>query len=410
MRFRNCFCINSLCGPSRATILTGLYSHLNGVRKNGDTFDGAQATFAKLLQKAGYQTAVVGKWHLKSSPTGFDFWQVLPGQGRYFNPQFIKMGERVTIEGYTTDIITDLGIEWLSKHRDPNRPFCLLVQHKAPHANWEAPAKYHLPLKHKVIAEPDNFHDDYQGRSANLAASNLHVGPYQWQLHYQGGRKEEPMPAGMSEREARSWVYQRYIKDYLACIVGIDRNIGRLMDHLDKTGLTDNTIVIYTSDQGFFLGEHGLYDKRLMYEESLRLPLMVRWPGVIAPGSANSDIVLNLDCAQTILDVAGVKAPSNRQGRGLLPLLRGKPVENWRTAMLYRCYEKAFGIGPIEGVRTPQYKLIHWLYGDEAWELYDLKRDPHEMTNLYHGDEHQAVVRQLQAELVRLKRRFRIKE
>lgn len=349
MRFDRCFCTNSICGPSRAVMLTGAYSHINGFRLNGDRFDGTQMTFPRLLQEAGYQTAIVGKWHLQCEPDGFDQWAVLPGQGRYFDPVLIHSGQRKTHEGYVTEIITNLAIDWL-KRRDPSRPFCLMVHHKAPHANWEAPERFVREMASRTFPEPATFHDDYAGRSVNLAASNLHVGPFLWDLHYLRGRQESPLPADLAAADVASWVLQRYLRDYLACIASVDENVGRLLNHLDATGLAKNTLVVYTSDQGFFLGEHGLYDKRLMYEPSLQMPLLVRWPGVIEAGRVEDRIVLNLDFAPSLLDAARLVAPPRMQGRSMLPLLQGQPCADWRRAMLYRFYEQAFGIGPISVV------------------------------------------------------------
>ncbi len=407
VRFENAFCTNSICAPSRAVILTGKYSHLNGVRDNGAGFDGRQATFPKLLRQAGYQTAIVGKWHLKSTPTGFDYSNVLPGQGAYHNPVLIERGQRKKHPGYVTDIITDLAVQWLSA-RDASKPFCLLVQHKAPHANWETDEKHSAMYADRDLPVPGTFDDDGRGRSVAMRDHQLRIGPSQWRLHYQ--RRFGPIPDDVPEDKVRGWVYQRYIKDYLRCVASVDDNVGRLLDHLDKTGLAKNTIVIYTSDQGFFLGEHGLYDKRFMYEPSLRMPLLVRYPGEIKPGSTAEAIALNLDFAATFLDYAGVKVPVEMQGRSLRSVLQGEKPKDWRRAMYYRFYEKEYGIGPMEGVRTQRHKLIHYLYADRAWELYDLQDDPNEMHNLYSDVKHAGLIKQLKTQLGQLRTQYRFNQ
>lgn len=404
MRFENAFCTNSICAPSRAVILTGKYSHLNGVRDNRAAFNGKQVTFPKLLRQAGYQTTIVGKWHLKSLPTGFDYSNVLPGQGAYHNPALIEQGQTKKHTGYATDIITNLAIEWLGR-RDRRKPFCLLVQHKAPHANWETDTKHAQMYADMKIPEPATFNDDGRGRSSAMREHQLRIGPSQWRLHYR--RRFGPIPNDVPNEKVRGWVYQRYIKDYLRCVASIDDNVGRLLDHLDKTGLTQNTIVVYTSDQGFFLGEHGLYDKRFMYEPSLRMPLLVRYPKRIKAGSTTDAIALNLDFAATFLDYAGVKIPAGMQGHSLRRVLRGERPKDWRSVMYYRFYEKGYDIGPMEGVRTQRYKLIHYLYADQAWELYDLQNDPDEMRNLYSDAKHADLVERLKAQIGRLRTQYR---
>ena len=305
----------------------------------------------------------------------------------------------------STVSITDLAIDWL-KQRDSQRPFCLLVHHKAPHANWEAPERFVHQMAQRIFPEPTTFRDDYAGRSTNLAASNLHIGPFLWDLHYRRGRKQPPIPADVEPKAVPQWVYQRYIRDYLACIASVDENVGRLLHHLDRTGLAADTLVIYTSDQGFFLGEHGLYDKRLMYEPSLQMPLLARWPGVVKAGSVEKRLVTNLDFAPTLLESAGLQTPAHMQGESLLPLLQAEPPQQWRSAILYRFYENAYGIGPIEGVRTDRHKLVHWLYGDEAWELYDLQHDPHETVNLHQQPAWQTVGARLHGTMDVLKQRY----
>jgi arylsulfatase A-like enzyme len=401
MRFDNCFCTNSICAPSRAVILTGKYSHLNGVIDNAVTFDGSRLTFPKLLRKAGYETAVVGKWHLKSDPTGFDYWNVLPGQGAYHNPALIEMGERKRHSGYVTDIITDQCLTWL-KARQGGKPFCLMCHHKAPHRNWQ-PAERHAKLYEDVdIPLPETFNDDYKTRIA-AAEAEMTVERYLTRSDL----KMDP-PEGLAGQSLKQWKYQRYIKDYLRCVAAVDENVGRLLDYLDAAGLAGNTVVVYTSDQGFHLGDHGWFDKRFMYEESLRMPLLVRYPKGIAAGSVSRDIVLNLDFAPTFLDFAGVPEPTEMHGESLRPLLRGKRPEDWRTSMYYHYYEypAVHMVKRHYGVRTQRHKLIHFYHDIDAWELFDLQTDPHELNNLYGKPEYADATEKLKAELKRLREKY----
>ena len=404
MRFDNCFCTNSLCAPSRAVILTGKYGHVNGVVDNRASFDGGQQTLPKRLQEAGYRTAVVGKWHLKSAPTGFHYSNVLPGQGEYHDPVMLENGESRKHTGYVTDIITDAALTWIKEQESSESPFFLMLHHKAPHADWE-PDKKHMSLYAKEdIPLPATFDDDYETRTAQIKNHRLHVGPKQWELHF--SNRFGAIPEGMTEPETREWVYQRYMKDYLRCIASVDDNVGRVLDYLDESGLSENTIVVYTSDQGFFLGDHGLYDKRFMYEHSLRMPLLMRYPGHIAPNSTSDAIVLNLDFAPTFLDCANVPIPSDIQGESFKRIAGGTVPEGWRTAMYYSFYEEAFGIGPHEGIRTRRHKLIHFLYGDMGWELYDLDTDPQEQQNLYGSPNHGELVEGLKGKLRSFKEKY----
>lgn len=403
MRFDNCLVTNSICGPSRAVILTGKYSHLNGFVQNGNYFDGSQQTFPKLLQKTGYQTAIVGKWHLASEPTGFNYHEVLIGQGPYYNPPMLKNGKRVNHVGYTTDIITDLALDWLEKERDPEKPFMLMFQHKAPHRNWQ-PGPKHLNMYDDVeIPMPDNLFDDYATRGTaahqqrmevkrDLNASDLkltaprNLTPEQkatWDAAY-NPKNEAFRKANLTGKDLIYWKYQRYIKDYLRCVASVDDNVGRVLDYLDDEKLADNTIVIYSSDQGFYLGDHGWFDKRFMYEESLKMPLLVRWPGVVKAGSVNTDLVSNLDFAETFLDLAGTQIPDDMQGHSLVPLFKGKTPTDWRDHFYYHYYEfpGAHSVRRHYGVRGERYKLIHF-YRENEWELFDLKTDPREMKNIY---------------------------
>ena len=398
--FANCFAVNSICAPSRASILTGLYGHENGVRNNGGRLRADLATFPKLLREAGYTTAVVGKWHLKDPPDGFDHWCILPGQGAYFDPPMITNGQQQRFSGYVSEVITDRAIQWLGQ-RDAGKPFCLLVHHKAPHANWEAGPRYANLFQETPIPEPATFHDDHATRSQAIRSHRLFVEPKLWELHYQ--RRFGGIPATVSEKDAKGWVYQRFIKDYLRCVASVDDSVGRLLNYLDTARLAGNTIVVYTSDQGFFLGDHGLYDKRFMYEESIRMPLLVRWPAKTKESTRVDRIVLNVDFAPTLLSSAGVSPPKTMQGRSFLPLLCGEQPADWRQAMYYRFYEQAYGIGPHEGIRTDQYKLVHYLYGDNAWELYDLKKDPCELHNVFGDSSYTELAAQLQARLAVLR-------
>jgi len=402
--FGNCFAVNSLCAPSRAAILTGTYGHVNGVRTNGDRFASGLTTFPKLLQEAGYATALVGKWHLKAEPEGFDHWCVLPGQGAYFDPMMIVNGRQQKRSGYVSQVITDEAIHWLDE-RDVRKPFCLLVHHKAPHANWEPGPRYAELFKETTIPTPDTFRDDFATRGQAIRSHRLFVGPKLWELHYQ--RRFGPIPAAVSEEDAKAWVYQRFIKDYLRCVASVDDSVGRLLDYLDTAGLARDTVVIYTSDQGFFLGDHRLYDKRFMYEESIRMPLVARWPGKIGAGTRTDRIVLNVDFAPTLLSLAGLSPPEVMQGRSFLPLLLGEQPTDWRRAMYYRFYEEAYGVGPHEGIRTEDHKLVHFLYGDKAWELYDLKNDPNELHNVFRDPAYTEVTARLRTQLAVLRDQLR---
>jgi arylsulfatase A-like enzyme len=429
--FRKAYVTNSICGPSRAVVLTGKYSHLNGFRENGNSFDGSQQTAPKLLGKTGYQTAIVGKWHLKSAPTGFDHYEVLKGQGQYYNPMLITNGENVNHEGYTTDIITDRTIKWLNQ-RDPDKPFFLMSQHKAPHGRWE-PAFRHLEFLEDVeVPEPPTLFDDYSGRTKAASQHTMgiadHIGDKRLMLDYSSKftpeqfqifdnffrpKNEAFLAANLTGKERTQWHYQRYIKNYLRCVKAVDENVGRLLAYLDENKLTENTIVIYSSDQGFYLGEHGWFDKRWMYEESFRTPLIARWPGKIAPGLVNDeDIVSNLDFAATFLDVAGAPIPNDLQGPSLVPILKGNTPEDWRQTHYYHYYETGgHGVALHFGVTDGRYKLIRFPEeGINDWELYDLKRDPNEMKSVYDSPEMAQVRKQMKKELTRLQDHYGVAE
>jgi arylsulfatase A-like enzyme len=403
MRFNNCFCTNAICAPSRAVILTGKYSHLNGVIDNAVKFDGSQQTFPKLLQKAGYRTAIIGKWHLQSDPTGFDYWNILPGQGVYYNPVMIEMGQRKKHTGYVTDIITDLCLNWLKEHQ-AGKPFCLMYHHKAPHREWEPDDKHAKLYEDTDIPIPETFNDDYKTRCAAAQQQEMTI-----ERHLNEKDLKMAPPEGLTGQELKKWKYQRYIKDYLRCVAAVDDNVGRLLDYLDTSGLAENTIVVYTSDQGFYLGDHGWFDKRFMYEHSLRMPLLVRYPKEIKAGSINNDIVLNLDFAPTFLDFAGVVVPSDMQGHPLRPLVQGNTPQNWRTSMYYHYYEypAVHSVKRHYGIRTKRYKLIHFYHDIDAWELYDLEKDPNELNNVYDNPAYADIVKQLKTELQQLRNQYK---
>ena len=420
LRFNNCFCTNSICTPSRASLLSGTYNHVNGVTTLASKMDNRLTTFPKLLQNNGYQTAIYGKWHLgegpQHCPTGFDDWAVLPGQGLYHNPSFIFQtpdagetgGQKRVVRGYVTDIIYDMSLAWLEA-RDRERPFCLLVHNKAPHREWEPDEKHAAMYLSETIPEPETLYDDYATRAAAARAAKMRVGRDMHPLDL-----KRIIQHDLPEMELRSWAYQPYIKDYLRVVASIDDNTGRLLDYLDAQGLSENTLVIYTSDQGFFLGDHGWYDKRFMYEESLRMPFLARLPRQIAPGGVCDDIITNVDVASTLLEVAGVEVPAEFQGRSFVPQFQGDSPADWPQAMYYRYWmhkEAAHNTYAHYGVRTPHFKLIYWYNAalgqpgtkDEPeppeWELFDLEADPHELHNLYNEPEYAETVRQLKAEL-----------
>ena len=397
MLFTRCFVNNSICTPSRAAILTGKYSHKNGVTVF-NPFDGNQPHLAKYLQQAGYQTAMIGKWHLFTDPTGFDYWNILPGQGLYVDPVMIENGKTNKLKGYVSDLIGDISIEWL-KNRDASKPFCLMSQPKAPHREWTSSPKYTNLFADVDLPLPDTFNDDYKGRSRALPEATMRM------EHLRKTDLKAEVPPGLSPEAEKKWRYQRYIKDYLRCIASMDENVGRILDYLDQSGLATNTIVIYTSDQGFFLGDHGWFDKRFMYEESLRMPLVIRWPGHIKPSSTNHAMVMNIDFAPTLLEAAGASVPKDMQGRSFLASLDGRKLKDWRTSMYYRYYHYPgdHQVQPHYGVRTDRYKLIYYNKLAE-WELYDLEKDPRELRNVYTDKSYAGTVKKLKTELARLRK------
>ena len=418
MRLDACFCTNSICVPSRASILTGQYSHINKVYTLADKIDPARQNVAKLMRAGGYQTAMIGKWHLKTQPSGFDYWNVLPGQGKYHNPILTEIGrDRKVHEGYVTDIVTGLALDWLAK-RDASKPFFLMCQFKSPHGPWHFAKRFKKLFDKVAIPEPASLFEDLGHRSPGSREYGYTIETLTGRM----GKKNYPTGrlnvSGLSAKEARRATYQKYLKDYLRCIAGNDENVGRLLKYLDDKGLADNTVVIYTSDQGFFLGEHNYIDKRWIFEEALRMPFIVRYPPEIKPGSTNDDIIINTDFAPTFLDYAGLKTPADMQGRSFRANLGGKTPGNWRTSMYYRywlhCSRPAH-----YGVRTRRHKLI-FFYGlglgmrgaqnkptKVGWELYDLQKDPGELRNVYGKPEYASVTRELKAELLRLKKELK---
>ena len=429
MRFDRCLISNPLCGPSRATVLTGTHSHVNGFWSNSRcTFDGSQATFPKILQKAGYQTAIVGKWHLGSEPTGFDYWDILPGQGNYYNPEMIRMGERRKIEGYVTEIITDYSLDWL-KQRDQSKPFLLMCHHKAPHRNWQ-PALSKLDFDDgRIYPEPPTLFDDYQGRGPGAKKQNMSLAetmhrhdlklsnpsgktPEQqelWDAYYKP-RNKDFVEADLKGDDLVRWKYQRYLHDYLAVVSSVDDGVGELLDYLDEANLSENTIVIYASDQGFFLGEHGWFDKRWIYEESARTPFLMRWPEKIKAGATTSALVSNLDFAQTLLEAAGQESPERMQGRSLSPLYGGEAPADWRKGFYFHYYDQPslHEVPRHYGIITERYKLLRCYKPDDYWEMYDRDRDPYEIRSVYENPEYAEIRQQLTDELAALRKHYEV--
>ncbi len=439
VRFTNSFVANSLSGPSRACMITGKHSCENKFYDNSTcVFDASQQTFPKLLQKAGYQTALIGKWHLESLPTGFTYWEIVPGQGDYYNPDFItQTNDTIQKHGYITNLITDDALDWMENKRDKEKPFCLLIHHKAIHRNWMADTCNLALYEDKEFALPDNFFDDYNGREA-AAAQEMSIVKDMDMIYdlkmlrpdketrlkslYESfiGRMDEGQRAAWDAfygpviddfyqknpqgKDLANWKFQRYMRDYMKTVKSLDDNVGRVLDYLEENGLLDNTLVVYTSDQGFYMGEHGWFDKRFMYEESMRTPLIMRLPKEFDRKGDITEMVQNIDYAPTFLELAGVKVPDDIQGVSLLPLLKGEKPVGWRRSLYYHFYEY-----PAEhmvkrhyGVRTDRYKLIHFYNDIDAWELYDLEKDPAEMHNVINDPAYSEVLADMQAELKKL--------
>ena len=441
--FMNNYCCNSISGPSRAAVLTGKHSHKNGFMQNSNKgFDGSQLTLPKVLQANGYETAIIGKWHLISKPTGFDHWMILNDQGDYCNPYFITENDTTQHMGYVTDLITQYCEEWLDNREGKGcKPFFLMMHHKAVHRNW-VPAERHYRLyEHTKFPLPDNYFDAYEGRyAAEMQKMNIYRDMYEghdlkmvagidsdkllfdpWPHAFLGTmtpeeqrrfldayreRNNEFYSKKRSFKEVAEWKYQRYMHDYLRVIHSVDRNIGIVLDYLEKNDLLDNTLIVYTSDQGFYMGEHGWFDKRFMYEESFRTPLLMR-----LPGGKKGDIpqlVQNIDYAPTFLELAGAPIPADIQGESLLPLLKGERPENWRNSLYYHYYEypAEHSVKRHYGIRDDRYKLIHFYNDIDVWELYDLQEDPHEMNNLYGKPSYEAVTKRMRDELYKLQKQY----
>ena len=452
-RFNNSFVTNSICAPSRAVILTGKYSHLNGVLDNNQIFNGEQETFPKILQAAGYETSMIGKWHLKSQPTGFDNWKVLKGQGEYYNPLIIDKSGEKNILGYVTDVITDLAIETLD-NRDQKKPFAMLMHHKAPHRNWMPNLKYLGAFKDKKFPIPPTFYDDYSSRSSAAKDSDMRIENMflTWDMKLRPEDIDEETGSGgsgkvsglirdsyrewmntdqrklwesyydsistayrnsnLKGKDLLEWKLQRYLEDYLGTILSVDESVGKILDYLDNNGLSENTIVVYTSDQGFYLGEHGWFDKRFMYEESLSMPLVIRYPKEIKGQQKLDEIILNLDFAPTFLDYAGIKVPKSMQGNSIRNLLSGKQKSKWRESMYYHYYEFPHGWHFVKkhyGIRTDRYKLIHFYDDIDAWEFYDLKNDPNEINNIYNNKNYKREIDSAKRKLYKLQNEFKDK-
>ena len=456
MRFTNACVTNSICAPARAVILTGKHSHLNGKIDNHFPFDTTNITFPQIFHENGYQTAMFGKLHFGNNPKGFDQFKILPGQGRYYNPIFnTKYEGEIQIDGYTTDVITEMTLDWLEEERDPDKPFLLFYLHKAPHREWLPAPRHFKEFTKKTFPEPETLFDEYEGRgtAAKQAEMNLlahmnwagdskiypevmdelgipETAPWdkaaferevgilnpaqraEWDEVYgpinEEFKKNYP---NMSKEDLMRWRYQRYMQDYLGCIAAVDEGVGRVLDYLDQTGLSENTIVVYTSDQGFYLGEHGWFDKRFIYDESFKTPLLVRWPGVIEAGSTNTQMVQNLDFAQTFLEAAGITAPSDMQGESLVPLFKGN-VKNFRDAVYYHYYEypSVHMVKRHYGIVTEDYKLAHFYYDVDEWELYDRKKDKNEMLNVYDDPAYAEIVADLKGKLADLRVKYKDSE
>ena len=455
MLFSNACVTNSICAPSRAVILTGKHSHLNGKIDNMAPFDTSQITFPQLFQDAGYQTAMFGKLHFGNNPKGVDQFKILPGQGSYINPKFITKEGDTTITGHVTDIITDLTLDWLQEERNPDKPFLLFYLHKAPHRPWWPSPEKFKEFSQKTFPEPETLFDDYANRGTAAKTAEMNLLTHMMYSHDSKIRPElrdkmNPQPAvkeyknsfygpygrstdaqlaqydpvvdsinnwfeahwpSMNDQEKMRWKYQRYMQDYLACISEVDDNVGRVLNYLDESGLDENTLVVYTSDQGFYLGEHGWFDKRFIYNESFKTPLLMRWPGEIAAGTVNDEMVQNLDFAQTFLDVAGIEAPADMQGESLVPLLKNE--KKWTRESVYYHYYEYPSVHMVKrhyAIVTKEYKLTHFYHDVDEWELYDRLKDPLEIKNVYDDPSYATVLSKLKNELDGLRVKYKDSE
>lgn len=453
MLFTQASVTNSICAPSRATILTGKHSHMNGKVDNHFPFDTTNVTFPQLLQNAGYQTAMFGKLHFGNNPKGFDQFKILPGQGNYYNPEFITKEEgNIKVSGYVTDIITDMTLDWLSKERKKEEPFLLMYLHKAPHRAWYMAERHLDEFTNKTFPEPSTLFDDYSGRTPPAAEAEMNIlkhmgwsgdnkvypevmdelgieeiGPDKRRFVNQWDRFDSAQKANfdraygkvneefkklypsMSEEDKMKWKYNRYMQDYLGSIKSVDENVGRLLDYLEANDLMENTIIVYTSDQGFYLGEHGWFDKRFVYDESFKTPLLVAWPGKVKPGTKSDELVQNLDFAQTFLNIAGVEAPADMQGESIVPVLTGN-LENWnRDAVYYHYYEypAEHMVNRHYAIVTKDYKLIHYYYVNDVWELIDRKKDPKELKNVYNDPAYAEIKAELHEKLDELRKKYK---
>jgi arylsulfatase A-like enzyme len=451
MKFTNCFVGNSICSPVRATVLTGQHSHLNGIKDNRTPFDGSKITLPKLLKEAGYQTVLIGKWHLHSLPTGFDYWTVLPGQGAYYSTRLMTMSnDTIRYNEYATSLITNKTLDWLKTQRDPSKPFFLMMHHKAPHRNWVPELKWLEVFSRKKMTEPPGLFADSTGKGSAFKRQRMsilndmtlctdlkidpqyivdipHLKPDSNEIRgYRGFMNQIPEEQRMkmkvifdergkllqqlkpSGRELLRLKYQWYMQDYMACVASVDESVGAVLKYLDESGLVNNTMVIYTSDQGFYLGENGWFDKRFMYDVSMNTPLLVKWKGKIKPGTVNNSLVQNIDFAPTILDVAGVKIPDWMQGISVKQILTGKQIDMQRKELYYRYYEYPIDhyVIPHLGIREKQYKLIYFYTANE-WEFYDLKADGQEQRNLIRNSRYQAEISRMKMKLVEVKGRYK---
>jgi arylsulfatase A-like enzyme len=438
--FNKGFVTNSICAPSRAVMLTGKHSFINGKVDNIQPYNWNQPNFAKSLQKGGYETALVGKIHLRGEPQGFDFWSVLPGQGHYYNPVFIENGDTIQIEGHVTPITTEKSLDWLKNKRDQNKPFLLLYHQKAPHRNWMTEEKYLTLFDDKTFDPPSNFFDNYEGRGRAAKEQEMKIDGHGYWGHdfkflsdpftgentnfdRQLSRLTEEQRTkwldaytpknnlfrsmNLEGKELAVWKFNRYIKDYLRTIQSIDDGVGEILDYLDSNNLSENTIVVYTSDQGFYLGEHGWYDKRFMYEESLRTPILMRYPKEIMRGTEINQLIQNLDFAPTFLDYAGIEIPSDIQGKSFRKIVNQTHSE-WRDAIYYTYYEypSVHMVKRHYGVRTDRYKLMHFYYDIDEWEMYDLEEDPSEMNNIYGDPEYDNIKEMMHKRLVEMRNKY----
>ena len=444
VRFTSSYVANSLSGPSRACMITGKHSHANGFTDNTTcVFDASQPTFPKMLQRAGYQTAVFGKWHLESLPTGFDKWEIVPGQGDYYNPRFIEMnGDTINQKGYLTDLITDKSIDWIENQRDKDKPFCILIHHKAIHRNWLSKIEDLHLYEDRTFPVPRNFYDDYEGRPAAAAQEmsidkdmdliydlkmdrddlNSSLKPTYLNMIKRMNPQERKAwhefydsiasdfySRDLKGRELAEWKFQRYVRDYMKVVKSLDDNVGRVLDYLEKSGLIENTLVVYTSDQGFYIGEHGWFDKRFMYEESFHTPLIMRLPEGFDRRGDISEMVQNIDYAPTFLEIAGAPIPDDMQGMSLMPLLRGDKNVKWRDALYYHFYEypAEHSVKRHYGVSNGRYKLIHFYNDIDHWEFYDLLNDPYEMHNIYNVPAVKPLVEKMRQRLVELQKQYK---